>query len=172
MHVCVLLGTWVHYSWWLPVLNAVPMAVLTAVAIPFPPLLLPLATCQLHQVLVIWANGKILIMQLPTVQVKLPAVTNWQDFGILLQGYLQPCCAELHCFARCKAISVIYTTTTTITTYVCVLGTGCGAKLNTPGRNGEMQLAKLGEIGYTWTQNFSKAAKCLSWWGATIHAFR
>ncbi len=123
MHVCVLLGTWVHYSWWLPVLNAVPMAVLTAVAIPFPPLLLPLATCQLHQVLVIWTNGKILIMQLPTVQVSLPAVTNWQDFGTLLQqGYLQPCCAELHCFARCKAISVIYTTTT-ITTYVCVLGT-------------------------------------------------
>ncbi len=30
------------------------------------------------------------------------------------------------------------------------------------GRNGEMQLAKLGEIGHTWTQNFLKAAKCLS----------
>ncbi len=29
-------------------------------------------------------------------------------------------------------------------------------------RNGEMQLAKLGEIGYTWTLNFLKAAKCLS----------
>jgi len=105
------------------VLNAVPMAILIAVAISvwyhF-----RRCYCQLHQVLVTWANGKILIMQLPTIQVSLPAATNWQDFEILLHGYsyIQPCCAKLHCFARCKAISVIYITTT-IATYICVLGT-------------------------------------------------